>query len=50
MFARRHLPHRDINAQRMAQLGRPVKMMLGGLTGWADEGLAFAESATTNMK
>lgn len=84
VFARRHLhgalhlPHREINAARMAQwpaetlfvvycagphcngadiaalklaqLGRPVKMMLGGLTGWADEGFAFSVSETTNMK
>lgn len=76
-FARRHipgaihLPHRDINADRvvcwpqetllvvycagphcngadaaalkLALLGRPVKIMLGGLTGWADEGYAFAQ-------
>ncbi|HID2077413.1 TPA: rhodanese-like domain-containing protein [Klebsiella oxytoca] len=76
-FARRHLPgalhlpHRQIDATRMAQwpedtlfvvycagphcngadvaamklalLGRPVKMMLGGLTGWEDEGLPFAK-------
>lgn len=66
-----HLPHREIDAERMAQwpldtlfvaycagphcngadqaalklarLGRPVKIMIGGLTGWADEGLAFAD-------
>ncbi|MGR7195466.1 rhodanese-like domain-containing protein [Klebsiella aerogenes] len=84
VFARRHLPgalhlpHREINAARMAQwpaetlfvvycagphcngadiaalklaqLGRPVKMMLGGLTGWADEGFAFSVSETSNMK
>lgn len=84
VFARRHLPgalhlpHREINAARMAQwpaetlfvvycagphcngadiaalklaqLGRPVKMMLGGLTGWADEGFAFSFSETSNMK
>lgn len=66
-----HLPHREIDEQRLAQwpadtlfvaycagphcngadraalklakLGRRVKIMIGGLTGWADEGLAFAE-------
>ncbi|HAT1630753.1 TPA: rhodanese-like domain-containing protein, partial [Raoultella planticola] len=27
----------------LAELGRPVKMMLGGLTGWQDEGLPFAD-------
>lgn len=25
-------------ALRLAQLGRPVKLMLGGMTGWLDEG------------
>jgi rhodanese-related sulfurtransferase len=25
-------------AIRLAQLGRPVKMMIGGITGWQDEG------------
>ncbi len=65
-----HLPHRQINAERMAEwpketlfvaycagphcngadqaalklarLGRPVKIMIGGVTGWEDEGLPFA--------
>jgi hypothetical protein len=26
----------------LAELKRPVKLMLGGMTGWADEGFAFA--------
>ena len=26
-------------ALRLAQLGRPVKLMIGGVTGWRDEGL-----------
>jgi rhodanese-related sulfurtransferase len=26
-------------AVRLARLGRPVKMMIGGVTGWLDEGL-----------
>lgn len=66
-----NLPHRQINATRMAQypagktfvvycagphcngadqaaykiarLGYPVKLMIGGITGWADEGLPFAQ-------
>jgi|GEM_PF-53224 len=66
-----NLPHRDINAERMAlfpggktfvvycagphcngadqaaykiaKLGYPVKLMIGGITGWADEGLPFAQ-------
>ncbi|CAG4927482.1 rhodanese-like domain-containing protein [Paraburkholderia saeva] len=30
-------------AIRLAQLGRPVKVMIGGLTGWIDEGFALAK-------
>jgi rhodanese-related sulfurtransferase len=29
-------------ALRLAQLGRPVKMMIGGVTGWLDEGFDLA--------
>ena len=29
-------------AIRLARLGRPVKIMIGGVTGWRDEGFAFA--------
>ena len=32
-------------ALRLARLGRPVKEMIGGMTGWADEGFAFATAA-----
>jgi rhodanese-related sulfurtransferase len=32
-------------ALRLARLGRPVKEMIGGVTGWADEGFAFAVGA-----
>ena len=28
-------------AVRLARLGRPVKEMIGGVTGWADEGFSF---------
>ena len=28
-------------AYRLAQLGRPVKLMIGGVTGWLDEGLTL---------
>lgn len=28
-------------ALRLAQLGRPVKIMAGGITGWVDEGFAL---------
>ena len=31
----------DRAAVRLAGLGRPVKLMLGGMTGWADEDFAF---------
>ncbi|MET5116788.1 rhodanese, partial [Burkholderia pseudomallei] len=29
-------------ALRLARRGRPVKLMLGGVTGWLDEGFALA--------
>ena len=29
-------------AARLARLGRPVKLMIGGITGWIDEGFALA--------
>jgi rhodanese-related sulfurtransferase len=28
-------------AERLARLGRPVKLMIGGITGWLDEGFAL---------
>ena len=37
-----HCNGADRAALRLAELGRPVKLMLGGVTGWADEGFAFA--------
>lgn len=33
------------SALRLAQLGRPVKLMIGGMTGWLDEGFAVAHGA-----
>ncbi|MBE1207451.1 rhodanese-like domain-containing protein [Aminobacter carboxidus] len=33
-------------ALRFAELGRPVKIMAGGITGWLDEGFALAASKT----
>jgi rhodanese-related sulfurtransferase len=30
-------------AIRLARLGRPVKKMIGGVTGWLDEGFALVE-------
>lgn len=35
-------------AVRLAQLGRPVKLMTGGITGWLDEG--FALTAEANVR
>jgi len=31
-------------AIQLARLGRPVKEMIGGITGWLDDGLALVES------
>ena len=31
-------------AIRLARLGRPVKLMIGGITGWLDEGFDLAKS------
>jgi rhodanese-related sulfurtransferase len=39
-----HCNGADRAALKLAQLGRPVKIMIGGLTGWEDEGLPFAAS------
>ncbi|MBC7982472.1 MAG: rhodanese-like domain-containing protein [Candidatus Obscuribacterales bacterium] len=33
-------------AVRLAKLGRPVKLMIGGATGWVDEGFSLATGAT----
>ena len=37
-----HCNGADRGAIALAALGRPVKIMIGGMTGWADEGLPFA--------
>lgn len=36
-----HCNGADKAAVRLAQLGRPVKKMIGGLTGWLDEGFTL---------
>jgi len=36
-----HCNGADKAALRLAQLGRPVKKMIGGVTGWLDEGLTL---------
>ena len=37
-----HCNGADRAALRLAELGRPVKLMLGGITGWQDEGFPLA--------
>ena len=37
-----HCNGADRAALKLALLGRPVKLMIGGVTGWEDEGLPFA--------
>jgi len=37
-----HCNGADQAALKLARLGRPVKVMIGGITGWEDEGLPFA--------
>ncbi|MBN8534201.1 MAG: rhodanese-like domain-containing protein [Rhizobiales bacterium] len=38
-----HCNGADRGALRLARLGRKVKLMIGGMTGWADEGFEFAK-------
>ncbi len=40
-----HCNGADQAALKLARLGRKVKLMIGGITGWADEGLPFASGA-----
>ncbi len=37
-----HCNGADRAALKLAKLGLPVKIMIGGITGWEDEGFAFA--------
>lgn len=39
-----HCNGADKAALRLAGLARPVKLMIGGVTGWIDEGFALAET------
>ena len=39
-----HCNGADKAAARLAALARPVKLMIGGITGWLDEGFALARS------
>ncbi len=40
-----HCNGADRAALKLARLGRRVKIMLGGITGWEDEGFSFAAGA-----
>lgn len=40
-----HCNGADKAALRLSRLGLSVKLMIGGLTGWADEGFAFESAA-----
>lgn len=42
-----HCNGADRAAVKLAELRRPVKIMIGGLTGWEDEGFAFSGSEVT---
>ncbi len=39
-----HCNGADQAALKLALLGRPVKVMIGGMTGWQDEGYAFSDT------
>lgn len=43
-----HCNGADKAAVRLATLGRPVKLMIGGVTGWLDEGFALERSSDGN--
>ncbi len=40
-----HCNGADRAARRLAELGRPVKKMIGGVTGWLDEGFTLVAGA-----
>ena len=42
-----HCNGTDKAALRLARLGLQVKVMIGGMTGWADEGFSFESSPAT---
>ena len=42
-----HCNGADQAALKLARLGRQVKVMIGGVTGWADEGLPFETGAAS---
>ncbi len=44
-----HCNGADRAALNLARLNRKVKIMIGGITGWADEGLAFETNLVANV-
>lgn len=44
-----HCNGADKAALRLARLGRPVKKMIGGVTGWIDEGFELVATPTTEQ-
>ncbi len=44
-----HCNGADKAALRLARLGRPVKKMIGGMTGWADEGFSFNDGTISGV-
>ncbi len=44
-----HCNGADKAALRLARLGRPVKKMIGGATGWVDEGFSFDNGTTDGI-
>lgn len=44
-----HCNGADKGALRLAKLGRPVKKMIGGVTGWLDEGFELVTEAGSDL-
>lgn len=44
-----HCNGADRAALNLARLNRKVKIMIGGITGWADEGLPFETNSVANV-
>jgi rhodanese-related sulfurtransferase len=45
-----HCNGTDRAALRLARLGRKVKVMIGGMTGWGDEGFSFAHGKDVGLE
>lgn len=45
-----HCNGADRAALRLAGLGRPVKLMIGGITGWIDEGFDLVAAAVADIQ